>query len=182
MSSSKSSPTTILLLLIIVFGAAMLVGQLRSRPTVALPKPLPEVNIQGWLNAADAITAEDLSGRWVVVDLWATWCPPCVASLPELVEFRQRWPEDEVLMVGITFDDTSAMTKLRETMEAVEGFDWPVAYGGEAAINSYGVPGIPTLILYDPAGQEVARAHSILQLEAIITVGVISDAPEPSEG
>lgn len=168
MSTTKSSPTMVLLLLIAVFGVVTLIGQIRSRAAVPLPNPLPNEKVQGWLNTSQPLTKQDFSGRWVVVDLWATWCPPCVASLPELVQFRQRWPKDQVLLVGITFDDSSAMPQLRQTMESVKGFDWPVAFGGEQAITAYDVPGIPTLILYDPTGREVARAHSIADIEPLI--------------
>lgn len=128
-----------------------------------LPRPLVDANVQGWLNTDQPLTAADLEGRWVLVDLWATWCGPCVQSLPELADFHRRRPE--IALVGIADDGAESLNQIRYLMDEVEGFDWPVAYGGTDAHMAYGIPGIPTLILYNPEGEEVVRGHFLPQIE-----------------
>lgn len=170
----KTTPETTLLLLVLVFAAAVFAGQWMNRGRVSLPAPLPASNVTGWLNTPEPLTADELKGKWVVVDAWATWCGPCMASMPELVEFRKRWPGDKVMVIGIAEDSVKSL--VQEAIDGVPGFDWPVAYGGSNAQIALGIRGVPTLILYDPAGNEVARVEgmasegetSIGQLEKVI--------------
>ncbi|WP_442482439.1 TlpA family protein disulfide reductase [Aeoliella sp. SH292] len=172
--AQKSTPGMALFVLVLVFASAVLIGQWRGRPQLPLPAPLPKANVGGWLNTSEPLTADALKGKWVVVDAWATWCGPCMASMPELAEFRSRWPGDEVIVIGIAEDAVKSL--VQESIDTVPGFDWPVAYGGGNAQMALGVRGLPTLILFDPAGKEVARVEgmsreeggSIGQLEKII--------------
>lgn len=174
MAQKSTTPGVALFVLVLVFASAVLIGQWRGRPQMPLPSPLPKANVGGWLNTSEPLTAEALKGKWVVVDAWATWCGPCMASMPELAEFRSRWPGDEVIVIGIAEDAVKSL--VQESIDTVPGFDWPVAYGGGNAQMALGVRGLPTLILYDPAGKEVGRVEgmsreeggSIGQLEKII--------------
>ena len=46
----------------------------------------------------------DLKGKVVLVDVWATWCPPCIAALPELIQMQQRY-KDDLVIVGLNVDE-----------------------------------------------------------------------------
>ncbi len=98
----------------------------------AVGKPLP-VQFQ----AADGreINATTLSNKVVLVDFWASWCPPCVASIPGLVKLYAQYHTNGLEIVGINFDDdTNAARNCIEKNDVT----WPQYFGGYGADNSYG--------------------------------------------
>lgn len=166
MAKSSSNPSITLFVLVLVGAAVLLVGQLRSRASVPLPRPLPDVDVQGWMNVEQAPTTADLSGKWLVVDLWATWCGPCIDSLPRIAEFRARWPNVQV--IGIADDGVEAMSRLKQIVEGVPGFNWPVAYGGSQAFAALEADAIPKLVLFDPSGRIAWEGHRLEELERVL--------------
>ena len=158
------------LVLFALVAGAMIIGMPRlpdSDYTVPLPAPLPTANVEGWTNTPGPLTADDLKGHWVVVDCWATWCGPCRVLLPEMAEFRERWPE--VMVIGITPETSEDLETIEDTIDSVEGFTWPVAYGGEAYFEKYGIQMIPALMLYSPEGKLVVKkSHSLEEIEDIL--------------
>ncbi|MBU6216408.1 MAG: TlpA family protein disulfide reductase [Acidobacteria bacterium] len=97
---------------------------------------------------------DKLRGKWVLVNFFATWCPPCVAEHPELVKFSQE-AAGRAEVVSVPFDDTP--DKIREFF-AENGGSWPVLAGdtGDAAID-FGVVKLPESFLVDPQGKVVAK-------------------------
>ena len=103
------------------------------------------------------MTAFDIDkyrGQWVLVNFFATWCPPCVAEQPELVKFAAD-NAGSVQLVSVAFDDT---TENVEQFFAERGGDWPVLAEetGAAAID-YGVVKLPESYLVDPSGTVVEK-------------------------
>jgi thiol-disulfide isomerase/thioredoxin len=154
------NPVPWLLLLAVVLGAwiwmVMFQGVARE---VALPAPLPPASVEGWVNTAAPLKKSDLEGKWVVVDYWATWCGPCIASFPEMVRLRDEWKDKGLVVVGITSDTSGEMDQIKGIMSKIKGFDWPVAYGGEEAFGLNGVSGIPHIDFFNPEGKKVWSGH-----------------------
>ncbi len=107
-----------------------------------LNQPAPALVVESWLG-----DAPELEGKFVLIDFWATWCPPCRQVIPELNEFSKQFSED-LVVVGLS--DESA-EKVREMSEPV--IEYYSAVDSQARTkNVIGVEGIPHALLIDPSG------------------------------
>jgi cytochrome c biogenesis protein CcmG, thiol:disulfide interchange protein DsbE len=144
-------------------GGAGLVAVLATSP----PQTATEVQTPLVGQVAPPIAATTLSGgsfnlsswrgRWVVVNFFASWCPPCQQEQPELVTFAytHRAPDAAALVGVVCCDDTAA--NARVFMRSF-GATWPAVSdpGGQIALD-YGVRGPPETFLVSPAGVVVAH-------------------------
>jgi thiol-disulfide isomerase/thioredoxin len=88
----------------------------------------------------------------VLLNFWATWCPPCVGEIPDLIALRQEFGADRVEVLGISLDTVSEDV-VREFVRA-RGMPYPVAIDATGVAASYGgVTGIPTTFVIDAEGR-----------------------------
>lgn len=108
------------------------------------------------LKSVDGKTVKlsDYKGKVVIIDFWATWCPPCRKGVPDLVSIQNEFKKD-VVIIGISLDDS-------RTIDEVPGFikdygvNYPVVYGDEKVVNAYGgIRSIPTAFVIDKKGNIV---------------------------
>ena len=112
--------------------------------------------------------ASDYRGKWLVINFWATWCPPCLKEMPELERFQQQHP-DTVQVWGVTFED-SDKASIRAFVERL-GVSFPILGYGQDPLTGYGeVRLLPTTFLIDPDG----LFHS--RFEGIVTASDLADA------
>ncbi len=64
-------------------------------------KPAPDLNIEDWVNGS-SLSAADLNGKVVLLDFWAIWCGPCIATFPHLREWQEKYAEKGLVIVGMT--------------------------------------------------------------------------------
>ena len=94
----------------------------------------------------------DAHGRWVVLNFWATWCVPCIAEIPEIVEFHHRHPQ--VLVIGVATDGEDAAKVKR--FAAKLHHDYPLVLSDDAVERQVGSPrALPTTRIYAPDGKVV---------------------------
>ena len=98
----------------------------------------------------------DYRGRWVVVNYWATWCPPCLEEIPELVDFHERNKAGNAVVLGVNFEDISDAS-LQEFLEG-QLITYPILREQPGASTVLGsVPGLPTTFIVSPEGVPMAR-------------------------
>lgn len=94
-------------------------------------------------------------GKWVLVNYWATWCPPCLEEIPDLIELHENKKNNLVVLgVAVDFRNARQVTDFAESMM----ISYPIVLGTQDVIKQIApVQGLPTTYLYDPEGKMVAQ-------------------------
>lgn len=96
----------------------------------------------------------DLRGKYVMIDFWSSWCPPCRAEAPVLVEAYEKWSERGVEFVAISiWDNERAVVPFMES----RGITYPVAIDDGTLTVEFGVQGIPEKFLLNKNGEIVRK-------------------------
>lgn len=122
-----------------------------ASPLVTQPAPA----ISGTTLAGRPFSLSSYRGRYVYVNFFASWCPPCQTEEPSLIdfEFRQHRAANGAAMVSVVFNDSVAAARRFVTQW---GAEWPaVVDRGGAIANRYGVESPPMTFLVDPRGRVV---------------------------
>lgn len=130
----------------------------------------------------------DFQGRVVVVDFWATYCPPCVKQAPQLAELSRRYHDQGLEVIGLTSDEKSDQAKVEEFMQRV-GINYNIGYAGNWVSRSFlygtedetGAPPIPQLFILSRKGKVVEHLigdsprHGIDYLEEVVRRELAAD-------
>ncbi len=95
-------------------------------------------------------TLAELKGKWVLVNFWAPWCPPCLQELPDLLAFQQHHKNVQVIGVAVMYKSRKEVLDL----VAKAAISYPIVLGNEdIAADFGGMQGMPTSFLYSPDGK-----------------------------
>jgi len=110
-------------------------------------------------------TFSEYRGKWVLVNYWGTYCPPCIEEIPDLVKFSEKHKNDAVVL-GMDAGGTN-VADLTEFAEE-NMMDYLIAPVQESTITAFGVlMGIPTTYIVTPTGHVAARVVGIVDLDAV---------------
>lgn len=108
----------------------------------------------------------DYRGKWVLVNFWATWCPPCLEEIPDLIALHDAHKDKDLQVIGIAMDYHSAaqVTEFADNMF----ISYPIVLGNEKVAAQIGpVRGLPMTYLYNPQGKVVAQNVGALTRKAV---------------
>lgn len=111
------------------------------------------------------VSLSDFRGKWVVVNYWATWCPPCLEEIPDLVDLYDN-NRDKLVVLGINHEEVND-EYLREFVES-HLISYPILRAEPVPVTPLGpVLGLPTTYIISPKGEAMARQEGPVTREAI---------------
>lgn len=139
-----------------LLGAALLLGCALA----ADAQPFVFKDMQG-----NAQRLNDYRGKWVLVNFWATWCPPCIDEVPDLVALHEAHKKTDLVVIGVALESTEKSVK---AFVAKRNVTYPIVLGDYDMAEQVGqIEVLPTSYLYNPQGELVSYQEGILSRESV---------------
>jgi len=112
-------------------------------------------------------------GKWVLVNYWATWCPPCLEEVPDLVNLYDQRTKKDLMVLGVVFD----YKNIKEVADYVDDMlmSYPIILGDDEVAAQIGTAEVlPTTFIYNPQGELVKIKRGLITkqyIEKIIGTG-----------
>ena len=109
-------------------------------------------------------TLAGLQGKWVLVNFWAPWCPPCIEEMPGLARLQQQHKDLQVIGVAVAY------ASRKEVIDTVSklSISYPIVLGNEDTAGEFGgLDGMPTSFLYAPDGKLVGHHQGPLTQDGV---------------
>jgi thiol-disulfide isomerase/thioredoxin len=104
-------------------------------------------------------TLSGLHGKWVLVNFWAPWCPPCLQEMPDLVALQQQHDNLQVIGVAVMYGSRKEVTDIVGKLS----ISYPIVFGNEDTAGDFGgLDGLPTSFMYTPSGKLLGLHQGIL--------------------
>jgi thiol-disulfide isomerase/thioredoxin len=146
---------------ILTFAAAALFAgslTLTAAPKDWVGKELPALGVE-YLSKAP-----ELKGKPVIVEFWATWCPPCRTSIPHLNELNKKFKDKGLVIVGVTDEDKATVDDFQKKLP----MDYSVALDKGGLGQKFGIQGIPHAFVVGKDGKILWEGHPMALKEAEI--------------
>jgi thiol-disulfide isomerase/thioredoxin len=102
------------------------------------------------------LSTADWRGKVVIVNFWATWCPPCREEIPEMIALADRY-KDRLQIIGVSEDDDATPEEVRDFAREAK-INYPIVMGSSGISSEYGgVPALPTAFVVNTDGRVVIK-------------------------
>ena len=183
--SNKKSPLPLILvgvgLIVIAFAFVLLLprtgddassaaapGEILASIPGEMNYPAPSLELSDMQD--QTVSLADYQGRWVLVNNWATWCPPCRAEMPELNAYYEAHKDDGFVLIGISSGDTK--TQIEDFIQEY-GLSFPMWQDPtSASLRAFRMDYLPSSFVIDPSGTvrlAWTGAVSLATLETYVT-------------
>ena len=149
---------------VLVVAAGLLVGSIiRSGPAgvAQVGEPAPEFSVEVF-GTGKTFDLSGASGQPVVVNLWASWCPPCREEIPDISAFAERHPDVQVIGVAVEDPERSA----REFAAEINA-SYPLAMGTPEFEDAYPNLGLPATFIIDESGTVTQIFNGVVNEETL---------------
>jgi thiol-disulfide isomerase/thioredoxin len=130
------------------------------------PQKLPDFSLKSIDDKT--IRSTSFNGKYVIINFWATWCPPCRKEMPDFIEF-QKAHKDDVVILAISLDRKKNVVK---PYADKTGMNFPVLYGSPEVADLFGgIASIPQTFIYDSSGKLVKHFTGMIgesDLKAVV--------------
>jgi peroxiredoxin len=103
--------------------------------------------------AGSTVNLSAYENKVILLEFWATWCPPCKASVPELIEIQKRYEAKEFTVIGISVDHAQNLSNHLNEFSRAYHINYPVLIGNDDVARKYNVTSIPVSFLIDKKGK-----------------------------
>ncbi len=107
--------------------------------------------------SGNEFSLKQLRGKVVLLDFWATWCPPCRTSIPDLVKLHKKYKEDGLIILGISMDRITTMNDERlKRFGKILKINYPILRHDLNIVENYfgkKAPSLPTMYVIDRKGR-----------------------------
>jgi thiol-disulfide isomerase/thioredoxin len=149
--------SSLLLCLVPVLVSAQQENQQPAIRFVRNPDPAPEFKLTGL--DGKPVTLADSKGKIILLNFWATWCGPCRAEIPDLVELQNKY-KDRLQILGLVVDDDD-QDAIKEFVEKF-GINYPVAITPDSVRIQYGgIAALPTSFVLNSEGRIVQKHEGL---------------------
>jgi thiol-disulfide isomerase/thioredoxin len=120
------------------------------------PVPAPEFVLKDMDGKPHSL--KDYRGKYVLINFWATWCPPCRREMPSLEVLYRKWHDKPFMVLAINqWEDPDLVFSYMGQLDVFPTF--PILFDRDSAISqAFGVKGLPTSFVVDPEGRVIMRA------------------------
>jgi thiol-disulfide isomerase/thioredoxin len=158
MAQKKNNKTILWLGVLVIIGAVLIFARNAQKGHIAESeligkKAAPGLNIENWVTP-EPPDSNSLSGKPYVLEFWATWCPPCVESIPHIKELAEKY-NGKVEFIAISVDSSDEPVK---KMVDEKNINYNVGMDNGLS-DKYGVRGIPAAFMISKEGTIVWSGH-----------------------
>ncbi|MBV9462641.1 MAG: TlpA family protein disulfide reductase [Verrucomicrobiae bacterium] len=130
----------------------------------------PKISLSQWVGEP-----ADWKGKVLLMEFWATWCPPCRKSIPHLNEIWEKYKDQGLMVVGVSNESAQTIKSFQHEIP----MKYPVAISTSLA-RDYGVEGIPQAFIIGRDGKVLWAGHPMELNDSIVENALKESAPAPA--
>jgi thiol-disulfide isomerase/thioredoxin len=160
--------------LIIIVTLLALIGGIMAKEFLSTteqtsPAPLPDFNLPDVSGKSHSIS--EWQGKILIINFWATWCPPCLEEIPEFIALQEQYSSKGLQFIGIAIDDQDSVEEYLASIK----INYPMLIGsitGIALAHQLGnsVDTVPFTLVVDRQGQIIYRHPGVFSREQITEI------------